>query len=382
MRVCFPLTTRGNYAKVKSTLHELHALPGCEVLILVGGALLLKHYGEFEALIKADGFEIAGRLPYIVEGETLANMTQSAANGVAEMGHQLERLSPDIAFIVADRYEALALAQAALCMGVPIAHLEGGESSGSIDDRIRHAISMLAEVHFPATPHARDVLQGFGIPGDQIHVVGTPSLDQLHGLDLEDKTGLAKTLGNHGRGAEIDLDADYIVVSQHPVVTEYGDAERQFAETADAVQAIGLPTVWVLPNLDAGAQEVANPIRALTQDPAAPPVRTVGGLAFLDYAPLLKGTRCLVGNTSSALREGAFLGVPAVNIGTRQTARERGANVIDADYNADDIVRAAERQIARGPYPRDTLYGDGQSGRRIAEILASGNGYTSQTAAA
>lgn len=370
-RICFPLTTRGNYAKVKSTLQALAAHADCETQIVVGGALLLERYGEFEALIEGDGFTITERIPYLVEGETLSDMTQSAARCTAEMGRVIESLAPDITFVVADRYEALSLAQAALCMNSVIAHLEGGESSGSIDDRIRHAISMLSELHFPATTGARDVLLSFGIAESDIHVVGTPSLDQLHEIDLDARDDVADLLTKQGQGAKIDLTGDYIVVSQHPVVTEYEDAHRQFVETANAVRTLGLPTVWVLPNLDAGAQQVTAPVHALLDDPSAPPVCAVGGLPFLSYAPLLHGARCLIGNTSSALREGAFLGVPAVNMGSRQNNRERGPNVIDAEYNANDIVSVARRQIAHGRYPQNTLYGDGRSGMKIADALAT-----------
>jgi len=370
-RICFPLTTRGNYAKVKSTLQALQKHPSCQAQIVVGGALLLERYGEFEALIEGDGFTISERIPYLVEGETLSDMTQSAARCTAEMGQVIESLAPDITFVVADRYEALSLAQAALCMNSVIAHLEGGESSGSIDDRIRHAISMLSELHFPATAGARETLLAFGIPDDDIHVVGTPSLDQLPDINLDDCSDVTALLDAQGQGATIDLTEDYVVVSQHPVVTEYEDAHRQFVETAGAVRALGLPTVWILPNLDAGAQHVTEPVHDLINDSTAPPVRAVGGLPFLAYAPLLHRADCLIGNTSSGLREAAFLGTPVVNIGTRQHARERGPNVAEATYKSENIAAAARQQLEHGRYDRNSLYGDGHSGVKIADTLAA-----------
>ena len=280
------------------------------------------------------------------------------------------RLRPDVVVVIADRYEVLSIAQAAMCMNVHIAHLEGGEVSGSIDERIRHAVSKLAQLHFPANSKAAERLRRLGEPEDRIHVVGTPSLDLLADCDLDNLSDAALVLAREGRGGDIDLDSDYIVVSQHAVPTEYDDTARQFAETTKAVYDLGLPIVWIMPNEEAGAGRAVETAAKLQSDPGAPPVRSIGSLQLADYAVLLRHARCLVGNSSSGIREGAFLGVPVVNVGTRQAGRQRGHNVVDVHHDASAIAGAARDQVAHGRYPSDPLYGDGHAGERIAEVLA------------
>jgi UDP-hydrolysing UDP-N-acetyl-D-glucosamine 2-epimerase len=331
-------------------------------------------------VLAADGFAVADELDYLhdpagIAGTThdtdLAGMTRAAGRCVLAMQAVIERQRPDWVLIVADRYEALAIAQAALCMNVRIAHLEGGEVSGSIDERIRHAITKLAHLHFPANDEAAVRIARMGEPLDLIVTVGTPSLDLIAGMDLADLAPAAGFLAAHAHGRPVDLAGDFVVVSHHPVVTEVAAAPAHFALLADTVRALRLPAVWVLPNLDAGADAAARPVEALLADPAAPPVRRIGSLPVAHYAALLANARCLIGNSSSGLREGAFLGVPAVNIGSRQTGRQRGPNVTDVGYDAAAILAAARAQIAHGRYPRDTLYGDGKAGPKIAAALAA-----------
>lgn len=368
--VCIALTTRGNYAKMKSTLCAASGHPGLELRVVIGGALLDHSYGNFESVITGDGFTIADRLDYAVGDDSLGGIAEAAGRCTAAMAGVIGRLQPDVVMVIADRYEALSIAQAAMCMNVHIAHLEGGEVSGSIDERIRHAISKLAQLHFPANSDAAERLRRLGEPEDRIHVVGTPSLDLLADCDLDDRAGVTQVLAHEGRGCDIDLDRDYIVVSHHPVPTEYDDTARQFAETAKAVCNVGLPTVWIMPNDEAGAGRAAEAVAKLQSDPGAPPVRRLASLQLADYAVLLRHARCLVGNTSSGIREGAFLGVPVVNLGTRQASRQRGNNVVDVHHDASAITRAVRDQIAHGRYPSDPLYGDGHAGKRIAEVLA------------
>ena len=369
-KVCIVLTTRGNHAKMRSTMEAVSRHPGLVLQTVIGGALLDSGYGDYRPTIEADGFAVDGSLDYIAEGKTLDSVATSAGRCTQAMGALLERLQPDYLMVIADRYEALAIALAALCRNVRIAHLEGGEVSGSIDERIRHAITKLAHIHFPANAAAAERILRMGEPEESVHVVGTPSLDQLAQVDLDDLPSLQAFLDKKGRGGRVEISGDFVVVSQHPVVTEYGEAERQFHEMAAAVRQLSLPVVWILPNDEAGANEIAVPLAAAAAD-GGPAICWLGSLTFPDYARLLAQTRCLIGNSSSGIREGAFLGVPVVNVGTRQQGRQRGRNVIDVECSAIDILSAARRQIAHDRYPSDTVYGDGRSGERIAEVLAT-----------
>lgn len=365
------LTTRGNYAKMKSTMQAILADPRLSLQVVVGGGLVLERYGRFESILTQDGFTIDAALDYVDDADTLHAMARSASRCLAMFADTLADLRPDVVVIVADRYEALALAHASVCMNVHIAHIEGGEVSGSIDERIRHAVTKLAHLHFVANSEAAERVCRMGERPEYVHVVGTPSLDQLADIDLEDVTRVERIVAERGRGPVVDLHSDYVVVSQHPIVTQIAEAALQYAEIAQAVRQLQLPVVWVLPNLDAGAADALGPIASLQSDPCAPPVRSVGSLPFDAYATLLHSARCLIGNTSSGLREGAFLGVPVVNVGARQQGRTRADNVVDTSDDCASIVKAVQRQIAHGRYAPDALYGDGKAGRRISELLAS-----------
>lgn len=370
-KICVVLTTRGNYAKMKSTLAAIKAHPELDLQLIVGGALLSDDYGDFRSIVSANGFTVDATLDYIVPGSTPTTVTESAGRCTQICAGLFAELRPDFVVIIADRYESLSLAQAALCMNIRIAHLEGGEVSGSIDERIRHAITKLAHIHLPANSDAANRIHRMGEAEDSIHTVGTPSLDVIAMLDLDDMAPVAKELAKQGGGTAIDLDKPYLVVSQHPVVTEFDEAGHQFEETVRAVLAVGLPAIWIRPNDDAGAAALNGPLKASYDSADAPAMQSVGSLQIECYAPLIRHAACLVGNSSSGIREAAFLGVPTVNIGNRQHGRQRAGNVVDVDHDATAIIDAIRRQIAHGPYSADTLYGDGNSGARIAAILAT-----------
>jgi len=370
-RICIVLTTRGNYAKTKSTLRALSQHHGVTLQLVVGGALLEDGYGEFERLIKADGFIIDALLRYPAKGASPHSIAAAAGLCTVKMSNIFSDLKTDAVMVIADRYEALSIAQAALCMNIRIAHLEGGEISGSIDERIRHAITKLAHIHFPANADAAERILKLGEPSETIHITGTPSLDLLKDIDLNNCDPLRQTLARDSHGHVVSLDEPFVVVSQHPVVTEYTATRHHYEQTVEAVIQLNIPTIWILPNDDAGGATVAPLIRDLITNPRAPVVCSIGGLALEDYVVLLKHASCLIGNTSSGIREGAFLGIPTVNIGSRQVGRLRGANVIDVGYDHGEIYAAAQHQIRHGPYPCDPVYGTGHAGKTIAAVLTT-----------
>lgn len=368
-RICIPIATRGNYSKMKSTLRAVMDHPHMELQLIVAGGIALPRFGDYRKRVEADGFEVAETIPFLLDGDTLETMSMSAALATLEFSRAFSRLNPDIVVVIADRYEALSIAHAALCTNIGIAHLEGGEVSGSIDERIRHAITKLAHIHFPASSEAAERIVRMGEHPESVFTVGTPSLDLLNGLDLTDTAPLAAYQAKHGNGDLIDFSGDYLLVSQHSVVTEYAEAERQLAETAKAVRELGLPAVWVLPNMDAGESAGASATRTIRE--AGLPLQVFAGLPMEIYARMMRNAKAMIGNSSSGIREAEFIGTPVVNIGNRQHGRQRGANVLDVEHDSAAIVQAAKRQIAHGLYPSAHIYGDGRSGEKIAEVLAN-----------
>ena len=367
-KICIVVNSRANYARIKSVMRAVQRHNSLELQLVVGASALLYRYGNVVDLIRADGFEPAAVVYSIVEGENPTTMAKSTGMGIIELSTQFENLRPDIVLTVADRFETMATAIAASYMNIALAHTQGGEVTGSIDESVRHAITKLAHIHFPATELARDNVVRMGEDPAAVHLTGCPAIDLLAGEDLS----LDPDVLNHGKGVgpSVDPDAPYLVVLQHPVTTEYGDGFEQVRATLDAVDRIGVQTVWLWPNVDAGSDDVSKGLRMFRENNPQANVHFYRNFAPEDYARLLNNAVCIVGNSSSALREGSFLGVPAVNVGTRQQGRERGPNVTDAAYDAGAIETAARAQIAHGRFPCSTLFGDGRAGQRVANVLA------------
>jgi UDP-hydrolysing UDP-N-acetyl-D-glucosamine 2-epimerase len=289
--------------------------------------------------------------------------------GIIELATQFENLKPDVVLTVADRFETLSTAIAASYMNIPLAHTQGGEVTGSIDESVRHAITKLAHIHFPATELAAEYLVRMGEDPGTVHWTGCPSIDIVRQTDLSMDDNLFDRY--RGVGPDLDPAKPYIVVLQHPVTTEYGQGFKQISETIEAVHAVGMQTVWLWPNVDAGSDDVSKGLRQFRERNEADKIHFYRNFAVEDYARLINNASCLIGNSSSALREGAYLGVPAVNIGTRQQGRERGPNVHDVGYDRSAIETAIRSQIDHGRYPTSDMFGDGHSGERITDLLAS-----------
>jgi UDP-hydrolysing UDP-N-acetyl-D-glucosamine 2-epimerase len=369
-RVCVVVGSRANYSSIKSAMRAVEAHPELELQLVVGASALLDRYGTVLDVIERDGFEPAERVFMLIEGETPSTMAKSTGLGLLELPTIFERLRPDVVITVGDRFETMATALAATYMNIPLAHTMGGEVSGNIDESIRHAVTKFAHIHFPACSDAAERIVRMGEDPDSVHVVGCPRMDLVAEVLERPGDGLSE-LFELGVGGRFDLDEPFLLVSQHPVTTEYGDGKRQIGETLRAVQEVGLPAVVLWPNADAGAEHIAGGIRAFRENQDASRLHFFKNLPTDDYIRLMRKTACLVGNSSSAIREGSFIGTPAVNIGGRQEGRQRGSNVIDVGYDHGAIAGAVRRQLENGHYEREPIYGDGQAGERIADVLAS-----------
>lgn len=371
-KIVIPITTRGNFGKMLSTMRAARARADLQLEIFLGGAVIRDKIGEFAELIRSEKFEISRTIDYL-QGESgdIDTMMRSAAIAVEHFGKAIRQCSPDAVVVIADRYESLSFAFAATCCAVPIVHLEGGESSGSIDDRIRHSITKLAQIHLASSAEAAARIVSMGEFPGSVHVVGSPSFDIIAGLDLEDLAPLEAFQARNGFGAMLDHRSPFLLVSQHSVVEEHADALRQIEETAEAVRRFGFPVIWIQPNADAGSSVIRSALTAIGAGSLGIPVRVYSAMPLPVYACAMNASRCMIGNSSSGIREAAFLGVPTVNIGTRQSNRMRGRNVMDVNYSRDEIGEAIADRLKSGRFPRDPIYGDGRSGEKIADILAT-----------
>lgn len=369
-KVCVVVTARPSYSRIRSVLEAVRAHPELELQLVVAASALLDRYGNAISVIKKEGFEVARQVYMILEGENLVTSAKSTGLGLAELATVFDNLAPDLVISVADRFETMATAVAAAYMNIPLVHVQGGEITGSIDEKVRHAVTKLADIHFVATEKAAERVIRMGERPERVFVTGCPSIDVAKRAVADGPLDLERLFSDYGGvGPQLDLANGFVVVLQHPVTTEYRQAKSHIFETLHAIAQAGVPALWFWPNVDAGSDGTSKGIRAFREKRPELPIHFFKNLPPEEFLQLLAQSRCIVGNSSVAIRECAYLGVPAVNIGSRQQGRERGANVIDVGYDRKEIGDAIAAQLARGPAPKDALYGDGAAGVRIADLL-------------
>lgn len=367
-KICVVVNSRANYGRIKSFLLDVRRHPDLELQLIVGASAMLYRFGSVIDIIREDGFEPMSVVYSIVEGETTSTMAKSTGLGILELATQFENLKPDVVLTVADRFETLATAVAASYMNIPLAHTQGGELTGSIDESVRHAITKLAHVHFPATARAGKILEQMGENPASIFVTGCPAIDLASRVLKSKPENLFDRYG--GTGCRLDWDSPFLVVLQHPVTTEYDEAFFQTGQTLEAIKRLNMQTAWFWPNVDAGSDAVSKALRLFIARNGNAPLHFYRNFSPEDYIHLINRCSCVIGNTSSGIREGSFLGTPCVNIGSRQDQRERGPNVIDVEHDQEAIYQAVSAQLRHGRYPSSSLYGDGRAGERMARILA------------
>jgi UDP-hydrolysing UDP-N-acetyl-D-glucosamine 2-epimerase len=370
-KVCVVVGSRANYSSIKTAMRAVQEHPDLELQVVAAASALLDRYGSVVDLVERDGFKPSARVYMLVEGETPATMAKSTGLGLLELPTIFEMLQPDIVLTVGDRFETMATTLAAAYMNIPLAHTMGGEVSGTIDESIRHAVTKFAHIHFPACSEARDRIVKLGERPDDVYLVGCPRIDLVADVLERDKNGLGPNLFAEGVGGVFDLNQPFLMLSQHPVTTEYGAGERQINETLMAVSQLGLPTIALWPNADAGSEDISRGMRKFREHQDDTNIHFFKNLPTDTYISLMRRTACLIGNSSSAIREGAFIGTPSVNIGSRQDMRQRGSNVIDVGYDREEICDAIQQHLKHGRYESEPIYGDGHAGKRIADVLAT-----------
>lgn len=369
-KVCIVITARPSYARIKTVLEAVRDHPHLDLQLVVGASALLERYGPVVDVIRADGFEPDAVVYMVVEGENLVTTAKSTGLGVVELATIFDNLKPDIVISVADRYETIATAIAASYLNIPLAHVQGGEVTGSIDEKVRHAVTKLANLHFVANERAAERVIRMGEDPNTVFTTGCPSVDLACRVMAESREPFDPFAHYGGVGHPFDPRSGYLVVMQHSVTTEYETALDQIRETLHAIKQLAHPTFWFWPNVDAGSDGISKGIRHFRETHDIPHIYFLKNMSPEDFLRLLGGCQCLVGNSSVGIRESAYLGVPVVNIGNRQIGRDRGDNVIDVDYQRAAIQEAIREHLANGRYPSNLLYGDGHAGERIAAILA------------
>jgi len=365
-KIMVVINNRANYSRIRSVLIELRKKK-IKIQLITNSSANLSKYGELLNIIKKDKFKIHSKVYSVVAGETPQTMTKSAGLIVLEMSSLLEKLKPDLVLTIADRFETLPIAIAASYMNIPVAHTQGGEQTGSIDESVRHATTKLSQIHFPSTKKARDIIIKMGEDKKNVYLTGCPSLDLIpKKMQKLDKSFFSKY---KYVGTLTDFKKPYIVVLQHPVTTEFEDTDFQIKKTIDAIKKFETQVVWLWPNVDAGSDVISKNIRSFREKNNPKNIAFYKNFNPIDFLRLINFADCFAGNSSSAIREGSYLGVPSVNIGSRQSNREKSKNIIDVDYDEKKIFRAIKYQIKHGKYKKNNLYGNRDAGLKIANII-------------
>jgi UDP-hydrolysing UDP-N-acetyl-D-glucosamine 2-epimerase len=371
-KVCVFIGSRANYSSIKSAMRSIQNHPLLDLQLIVGASAVLDKYGSVAELIEEDGFLISASIHMLIDGETPVTMAKSTGLGLLEIPTILEQLKPDIVLVVGDRFEIMSAAVAAVYMNIPLAHTMGGEVTGTIDESIRHAVTKLSHIHFPANRDSAERIIKMGEVSEHVHIVGCPRVDIVAEVLKDGKPLNQKIFQQYGGvGREFDINQPFLLVSQHPVTTEYSLGEKQISQTLMATHEMNMPAIMIWPNADAGSEQISRGIRKFRETYKDNQIYLFKNLPMDVYIKLMNQTACLIGNSSSAIREGEFIGVPSVNIGSRQNGRERGANVLDVGNNKDEMIRTIQYQIEHGKYQTKFIYGDGKSGERIAQVLSA-----------
>jgi GDP/UDP-N,N'-diacetylbacillosamine 2-epimerase (hydrolysing) len=374
-RICFPITSRAYYGRSQLLIRKLHAHPNLELELMLGGSILLDKYSRHVADdIERGGFAISASLFNVIEGGNHVAMAKTACLTALEFTNSLHTQDPDVVVICGDRFEQLAIAMAAAYLNKTIAHIEGGDVSGNIDESVRHAITKLAHLHFVTNAEAERRVLAMG--EDPRYVFNTGSLDVELASRVETTMSNA-TLNGYGVGHTIDVTRPFLLVIQHPVTTE-ADNRQHLDATLRAVARLELPAVWFWPNVDAGTGEMAERLRHFREqaEPGAARIRFLTNVAADEFVALLKAAACVVGNSSAGIKECSYLGTPVVNVGARQQGRLHAEHVVHAPYDADEICRAVSRQVAHGRYPPSLIYYRPDASQRMVDLLATLELYT------
>ena len=370
-KICVVVTARPSYSRIKTALTAIKEHPELELQLVTAGSALLDRYGNAVDFIEKDGFEIAAKVFMVLEGENPTTMAKTTGLGVMELTNVFYNLKPEAVVTIADRFETIATSIAAAYQNIPLVHIQGGEVTGSIDEKVRHANTKLADLHLVASEDARERVLKLGENPEKVINTGCPSIDLAKEISESPDLDFDPIEKYGGVGSKFNWKAGYIVVMQHPVTTEYQQAKAHITETLKAIKKLDLPTFWFWPNVDAGSDGTSNGIRTFREIEKPKNIHFFKNMEPKDFLRLLKNSKALVGNSSAGLRECAYLGVPVVNIGNRQFRRIRAKNVTEVNYKLDEILKATQKSINTKHFESSDIYGKGNSGENIAEILAT-----------
>ena len=353
---------RADYTKLRPIIKEISKSTKLDYFLIVTGSHLLTEHGKTINEIKNDGFKITSTFSMFnkTQKDNGAEMTRSFGRAVTKLSDIIEKLKPDIILTGFDIGANFAAAIIGAHMNIIVAHIEGGELSGTIDESIRHSMSKFAHIHFTSNSDATNRLKKMGENSKYIFTVGNTSLDGIKTIKKIPQSKLEKKYN-------IDLTKKFIIILQHTVTSEINSIEKIFLKTIEVIKEINIPSIVILGNSDAGSKQIVKLLKNSQ-------IKGYANVPYLDYINLLQYSSALIGNSSSGIIEAPFLHIPTINIGTRQEGRLRSESVIDVEYDKNKIKNTilniiSDKKFLKKIKKQKQLYGSGNSSKKIVKIL-------------
>jgi UDP-hydrolysing UDP-N-acetyl-D-glucosamine 2-epimerase len=355
--------SRADYGLMRETLFKIKKHPNLDLEIVVTGMHLMPEFGKTINEIKKDRFKIH-KINAIYEEDNKESMAKFLGKFIVILLKKIKKIKPDILLLLGDRAEMLGGAIVGAYLTIPTFHIHGGEVTSTVDEPVRHAITKLSHIHLVATKNSAKRIIKTGEDPWRVFVVGAPGLDSILNKKLISPKEIAKKYG-------LNLSKPILLVIQHPVTTELDDAGRQMKETMEAIKELGYQTIIIYPNADAGGRKMIKVIKKYEKYPF---IKSFKSIPHQEYLSLMKIASVMVGNSSSGIIEAPSLHLPVVNIGKREEGRERAENVIDVNYNREEIKRAIKKAIYDKKFKKKVKkcknpYGNGKAGIKIVKIL-------------
>ncbi len=367
-KICFVIYNRSNYARLKPILETIKKSKKFELKIILTSSSILFKYGDLKKIIINDGFKVDYTFFSHIEGENNVTMTKSVSIIINELTTAFQLIKPDIVVTIGDRYETMATGICCSFLNIYLVHIQGGELTSSVDEKVRHAITKLSNLHLVCTNQAKKIVIQMGENKNRVFNVGCTSIDLIKKINFNKNLNLDKY--KFGVGYKIDLEKKYLVVLIHPNTLDYQKNLKLVSNTFKAITKLNIQTLWIWPNVDAGSDLISRFLRSEREEKKNLKINFYKNFEPEDFLKIIKKSECLIGNTSSGIRECSYLGIPFVNIGDRQDQRERGNNVIDTKINDKFISKNIQMAIKKKKkIKKSKLYGNGNASTKILKIL-------------
>ena len=367
-KVCFVIYNRSNYARLKPILETIKKSNKFELKIILTSSSILFKYGDLKKIIIKDGFKVDYTFFSHIEGENNVTMTKSVSIIINELSTAFQLIKPDMVVTIGDRYETMATGICCSFLNIYLVHIQGGELTSSVDEKVRHAITKLSNLHLVCTNQAKKIVIQMGEQKNKVFNVGCTSIDLIKKINFKKRVDLGKY--KFGVGYKVDLNKKYLVVLIHPNTLDYEKNLKLVSSTFKAIKSLDFQTIWIWPNVDAGSDLISRFLRSKREEENKLKINFYKNFEPEDFLKIVNRSECLIGNTSSGIRESSFLGLPFINIGDRQDQRERGNNVLDTKINHKSIFMNIKKAIKRKRrIKKSRLYGNGNTSYKILKIL-------------